>query len=297
MNKRRIIGIGETVFDIVFKDMKPVTAVPGGSTFNSIITLGRLGTKPSILTEIGDDTVGNNIRNFLAENGVDDSLVTVYNGYKTKISLAWLNENNDAHYDFYKHYPEERLKESKLKIEKDDILLISSYFVINPLIREKVAFFIKEARNAGAVIYYDINFRKAHKNELEEVMPFIKENIEMSDIVRCSKEDLDILQTSENWINTDDINNFICTDGGKAVHLKTKNFTAQYIPEKIHPVNTIGAGDNFNAGIVYGIHKGNIMRNEIDNLSKEKWDEIISYAMAFSKEVCMSNYNYIGFKN
>ena len=39
----RIIGIGETVFDILFKDGQPMKAVPGGSVYNSIISLGRMG--------------------------------------------------------------------------------------------------------------------------------------------------------------------------------------------------------------------------------------------------------------
>ena len=30
---RKVIGIGETVLDIIFKDNKPVNAVPGGSAF------------------------------------------------------------------------------------------------------------------------------------------------------------------------------------------------------------------------------------------------------------------------
>lgn len=37
----RVIGIGETVLDILFKNDQPQKAVPGGSTFNSIVSLGR----------------------------------------------------------------------------------------------------------------------------------------------------------------------------------------------------------------------------------------------------------------
>ena len=43
MTKQRVIGIGETVLDILFKDDQPQKAVPGGSTFNSIVSLGRAG--------------------------------------------------------------------------------------------------------------------------------------------------------------------------------------------------------------------------------------------------------------
>ena len=31
---RKVIGIGETVLDIIFKDDNPVSATPGGSVFN-----------------------------------------------------------------------------------------------------------------------------------------------------------------------------------------------------------------------------------------------------------------------
>lgn len=37
---RKVIGIGETVLDIIFKNGKPTEAVPGGSTFNGIVSLG-----------------------------------------------------------------------------------------------------------------------------------------------------------------------------------------------------------------------------------------------------------------
>ena len=40
---RKVIGIGETVLDIIFKNNQPQRAVPGGSAFNAIISLGRAG--------------------------------------------------------------------------------------------------------------------------------------------------------------------------------------------------------------------------------------------------------------
>ena len=44
---RKVIGIGETLLDIIFKVNKPVEAVPGGSTFNAIVSLGRVGAMRS----------------------------------------------------------------------------------------------------------------------------------------------------------------------------------------------------------------------------------------------------------
>ena len=45
MSMKRVIGIGETVLDILFKNDQPQKAVPGGSTFNSIVSLGRDGAR------------------------------------------------------------------------------------------------------------------------------------------------------------------------------------------------------------------------------------------------------------
>ena len=55
---RKVIGIGETVLDIIFKNDQPIGAVPGGSVFNGIISLGRSGVHTSIISETGNDRVG-----------------------------------------------------------------------------------------------------------------------------------------------------------------------------------------------------------------------------------------------
>ena len=54
-------------------------------------------------------------------------------------------------------------------------------------------------------------------------------------------------------------------------------------------VSTIGAGDNFNAGFVYGLIKYGITREMVKaGFSEELWDSIINCALKFSTNVCMS---------
>ena len=55
---KKVIGIGETILDILFKDNQPMKAVPGGSVFNSIISLGRMGANVIFVSEVGSDRVG-----------------------------------------------------------------------------------------------------------------------------------------------------------------------------------------------------------------------------------------------
>ena len=45
---RKVIGIGETVLDIIFRNEQPINAVPGGSAFNAMISLGRCGVNSTL---------------------------------------------------------------------------------------------------------------------------------------------------------------------------------------------------------------------------------------------------------
>ena len=98
---RKVIGIGETVLDIIFRNEQPISAVPGGSTFNAIISLGRSGVSTSFISETGNDRVGRNIIQFLRDNGCEADAVNMYPDSKSPLSLAFLNEQNDAEYIFY----------------------------------------------------------------------------------------------------------------------------------------------------------------------------------------------------
>ena len=72
---RKVIGIGETILDIIFKNNRPHAAVPGGSTFNGLISLGRLEVPVSFISELGNDRVGDFIRDFMVENNLSTEFV------------------------------------------------------------------------------------------------------------------------------------------------------------------------------------------------------------------------------
>ena len=106
---RKIYGIGETVFDIIFKNGQPQAAKAGGAMLNSTVSLGRIGLPVSFISEYANDNVGQIIDSFLSENGVETNHVDHFKDGKTKLALAFLNEKNDANYTFYEDYPEKRL--------------------------------------------------------------------------------------------------------------------------------------------------------------------------------------------
>lgn len=296
---RKVIGIGETILDILFRDGQPQAAVPGGSVYNAVISLGRMGQNVTFISETGNDRVGEMILANMRENGVDTANVNVFPEGKSPVSLAFLNERNDAEYIFYKDYPRQRLEVNMPEISSDDIIMIGSYFAITPVLRDKVKELLDRAHDAGAIIYYDVNFRSTHANEAIKLMPTIIENFEYADILRGSTEDFQNMfrQPDADKVYSNHVGfycpNFICTDADGDVRLRTKHVCKDYPVTPLKAVSTIGAGDNFNAGVVYGLLKYRVRRADLAELTEADWDAIIRGGMDFSADVCKSVSNSV----
>ena len=295
---RKIFGIGETIYDILFREGTPVAAVPGGSVFNGLISLGRAGLDCTFITEIGADQVGQHILGFMQENGINTDYVSCYQGKKTAVSLAFLDDKGDSHYSFYKDYPNNRLDFEMPLIQANDIVAFGAYFALNPVLQDKVKPFLNYARKQGAILYYDLNFRDNHAHEVESLRETFKENYAIADIVRGSHEDfINVYGHDDCKKIYDEISEycprFICTRGKDGVLVVDHGRKYSFSSRPIVPVSTIGAGDNFNAGILYGLVKEGIGRDNLDNITQDEWSRMIGYGIEFGTEVCMSTSNYV----
>lgn len=289
---RKVIGIGETILDIIFQGDQPSVAVPGGSVFNGIVSLGRMGVKVCFISETGNDRVGNIILDFMRNNGVPTEHVNVFPDGKSPISLAFLNEQSDAEYIFYRDYPKQRLDVLFPPINEDDIVVIGSYYALNPVLRDKILDLLDQARQKRAIVYYDPNFRSSHKNEAMRLGSTIIENLEYADIVRGSTEDFLYMYGLSNVdkIYKDRIKfycpNFLCTAGAETISLRTASLTKEYPVEPLKAVSTIGAGDNFNAGLIFGLLKHDVRHRDLAKIDEVTWDSIIRCGKDFAAEVC-----------
>lgn len=298
---RKVIGIGETMLDIIFKNGKPIEAVPGGSTFNGIVSLGRAGVKTVFVSETGNDRVGEYVRDFLRDNNVDTSAINVFQETKSPVSLAFLDKDNNADYIFYRDQKHDHMDFAYPDIQKDDIVVFGSFYAVNPALRPQVSGLLEYARQRGAIIYYDVNFRKAHQADVMKVTPNLIDNLEYADIVRGSKEDFEVLykkDSAERVYRAETsfyCKRFIYTDGPNPVSVFSNNgFHKEYAMPKTETESTIGAGDNFNAGFIYGMIKYGVTRDDVEQgLSEEVWDKLIATATAFSADCCKDIFNYI----
>lgn len=290
MTNKRVIGIGETVLDILFKNDQPQKAVPGGSTFNSIVSLGRAGVSCAMVTDVGGDHIGDIICNYLKDNGVSSEYVCRHDNVKSHITLAFLDENNDAQYVFYKDHTSVSLDSKLPNICKDDVVLFGSFFAINPVIRPVVGGLLRDARKVGAWLYYDVNFRKNHIAELPDILPNIEENMALADVVRGSMEDFGYMYDLHNGEAIYErvsryCNTLILTDGANMIRVYTPDNCETYSVQQIETVSTVGAGDNFNAGYIYAMLYGS-----------EDQTSRIAMAQRWSQDVCRQIGNNISDK-
>lgn len=297
--QRKVIASGENILDIQFENGQPISATPGGSAFNSAVSLAQTGINTCFIGETGNDETGKNIRRFMAEHNMQTQFMQIRPDRKTAVALAFMNENHEAHYEFYRESPTPNPNFQIPEFQEQDILLFGSYYAICPALNQQTERLLKQAQTSKAFIYYDLNFRPSHRKERNQLLPIIEQNCRMASIVRASADDFDALFNERNleriykeylqaWCPI-----LIGTSGPENIQIFTPQKYYQFSTPKINPVSTIGADDNFNAGFIYALIKLGITNNQLNNLTTPIWQQLVSCGTAFATHVCMRRENTI----
>lgn len=287
--------------DIMFRNGQPVAARPGGSVLNAFVSLGRLGMDVRFISDYGKDRIGDLIDSFLQENGVSTRWVNRFDGGHSALALAFLNENSEASYSFYQDYPPERLQHLPERFDESNLVVFGSLYALSEAVRERMVPLLRQAATEGAIILYDPNFRPAHLGELGRLKPMILENMALADIIRGSDEDFRYIFGATDAGQSHQAVRPFCpilvrTASREGVTVHTENGTHAFPVRKLDPVSTIGAGDNFNAGMIHSIVAQKITKSSLSVLGESGWERIIESGVSLASEVCLTYDNYISRK-
>lgn len=291
-----IYTVGETNYDIVFRNNNPMFAVVGGSALNTSITLGRLGLSLAFVSQMGDDQVGRLSFNFIQKNNIICDFITCYEG-TSRLALAFLDKNNNAKYDFYQADNLPSVKFPELVV--GDIVLFGSTNAIKEEGRDSLLLFLKEAYDKNVLTIYDPNIRESDPLKMLGIIKKVNENFHLSKLVKGSTEDfIQLYNTSDARVIFDKISKLgvevlIVTSGDGDVQLCTESLSKSFSVQPIVPVSTIGAGDNFSAGLIFGFKIYFDNYASLAQITASDWEKVIKIAIDFSSQVCLSNENYI----
>lgn len=292
-----VYTIGETVLDIIFKNIDDVTVKPGGSMLNTAISLGRLGVNASHISTLSTDKASDMLISFLQENGVMCDYIFRSRKIKTSLALAYLNNENNAEYTFYKD--DLNLKDALTfpDLNKKDFIHYGSFFSINRNVHNQLHTFLAEAEKQKAICIYDPNFRKPHLPMLQILMPLIENNFKAADIVKGSDEDFQNIFNVNNGGNAWKIAQqygakvLFYTKGNKGAEVFCEQGSVNIKAKQIEVLSTIGAGDTFSAGIIN--YLSTIEFSHLNEIGLNQWEACVDMATTFAAETCKSMDNYL----
>ena len=294
----KIYTLGESLLDIVFNEMQVSSAIPGGSMLNASISLGRLKLPVIYITDIAQDIVGDFLCSFLKTNDVELWNKQYVSENPSSIALAFLDKNRNAKYLFYKEKTK-KITSSFPQIGQKDFLLFGSTYALDNAIFNKLSSYIKTAKKEESFIIYDPNIRKAASDMDMEFVSKVEAYFKLAHLIRISDDDMQRLYGIENEKDMiEKLQEFnaalkILTISSKKVVLISPEFILEQKVPKIIPISTVGAGDTFNASLIFEFYSRKISAAIISFLSKMEWKEVLQSCITFSQQVCMSEENYI----
>ena len=272
-----IICAGESLIDMVpfAGENGAVQYSPhvGGSILNSAIALGRLGADTYFCGAISNDAFGRLIEDCYRDSRVQEDFIIKTNR-PTTLAYSDISDDCTAQYRFVDEQSAGRLIDKNSlkpfvnKIKNAKALLIGGISLQAEPSGTSWQWLVEQV--AGhCVIYFDANIRP---NFIEDKAKYLKRFAQLTrkvDIIKISEEDYsylygkqDFAKLSSEWLEKG-IKMIVLTLGEKGVKViygGGKEISVGIEPVKV--IDTIGAGDSFNAGLLFHLDKQKILDQE-----------------------------------
>ena len=248
----------------------------GGAVFNSAIALGRLGAPAGFFSGLSSDLFGGQFREALGASKVSS---TYAHTSPRPTTLAFVRlTNGQATYTFYDENTAGRMLTiedlPKLGSEIEAMLFGAISLISEPAGSAYEEFMRREHDNR--VMMLDPNIRPNFIPDKAKHLRRIREMMAMADIVKLSDEDLDWFDEAgshedviRNWLDRGP-KLIVVTHGAEGAIGYSREHKVTVVPRKVEVVDTVGAGDTFNAGILASLHEqGLLTKAAIGDLSQE----------------------------
>lgn len=273
--------VGEALIDVVVRADGSTSERPGGSPANVAVGLARLGRQTELLAWIGLDDHGRTIREHLEDSGVE--LVRgSESAIHTPVATAVLDGKGDADYSFDFAWA---VSPNAAPTRKPSVVHTGSLGAVFPPGGAEVRALLEKYRST-ATITYDPNVRPALMGNPVTASAQVDAVVAVSDIVKASDDDLAWLSPDESvsehaarWLASGP-SVVVVTKGARgATGFLRDGRRIDVSAPTITPVDTVGAGDAFMAGLIDGLwSQGYIGASTRDDLVEISTD-VVNYVL------------------
>lgn len=246
-----------------FEDITNFAALVGGCPTNISVGTRRLGLKSALLTGLGDDLVGRFILNFLAKEDVDTRFSPTKPGTTTSAVLLGIQPPDKFPLMYY------RDNSADIALTIDDVLasplpdtrllLISGTGLSKEPSRSATQFAAEWASSVGTEVVLDLDYRPTQWHDARAfgvtsrmTLPLVDIAIGTEDEVRAATG-ADTGEAAVERLLEGVRKAVVYKRGGEGASIYTKDGQVYHAsPFKIEVLNTLGAGDAFASGFLYG---------------------------------------------
>ena len=276
-----ILCCGEALIDMLPRETSSGEAAfapyAGGAVFNSAIALGRLGAPVEFFSGLSSDLFGDVLRNALVESNVGTAYAHV-SARPTTLAFVKLT-NGQAKYVFYDEGTAGRMLAADdlpaLSANVDAMLFGAISLIPEPCGSTYEALMARE--HARRVTMLDPNIRPGFIPDATAHRARMMRMIAMADIVKLSDEDLAWFRESgtvqeivHRWLSLGP-KLILVTRGGDGATGYTLRHTVHVPTRRVEVVDTVGAGDTFNAGVLAALHEAGLLtKGAISSLTESQ---------------------------
>ena len=238
----------------------------GGAELNFAIGCARLGLKSKWVSRLGKDEFGRVIYNFARGEGVDVSDVELMEGYPTSLNFKEIQEDGSGKTFYYRHQspmltmkPEDITKDM---FEGVDVIHLTGVFLsIDAKNFEIVKQVLKIAKEVEIPVSFDPNLRlkmwtvEEARATFMEIFPYVDillTGLDEIELILGDSSDEALRACAERF----QISQFVIKDGANGSRILTNGTWYEKAAFKVNPVDTVGAGDGYDAGYIYAYLNG-----------------------------------------
>ncbi|HEX2911563.1 MAG TPA: PfkB family carbohydrate kinase [Chloroflexia bacterium] len=281
MTKAEIICLGEALIDITPRlpgnnivDSGEMLMTASGAPAIVAAALAKLGSAAGFIGRVGDDFFGHHLKQTLDSLGVDTTALHFERQYNTGLAFVNWNEQGNAVYLFYRNPSADMLLQpadiDSAYLSNARVLQFGSLLLATEPSGEATRRAIHVAREAGLILSYDLNLRLGGWADQAAALAGVSFPLEFASIVKVNRVELDFLTgdadpesgTEKLW--RDNFKLMVVTLDKYGCYFRTATASG-YVPGfEVLPVDTVGAGDAFMAGLLDGLRRGNYNFNDAE---------------------------------